>query len=198
MKNIKNKYRKNTKWFHGTTLHGLKNIEKDNIDISYNQGNELDFGNGFYLSLTLEDARNFIKYKIEYSTFSDNDIDRKTPIILEFDINLDTILSSYDLNFKSFNKYDRDFAEFILNNRLKAKDFSNKNYYSIDYYHNYDLIFGVMSDSNPINIIQNYQNNNLTYNDAVTELLKATSKKQLSFHNQNLCDKYLKNYKIID
>lgn len=198
MENIKSKYRNCKKWFHGTTLHGLKNIKDKDIDVLHNQGNELDFGHGFYLSPSLEDAREFIKNKIKYSTLSNNDMDKKTPIILEFDIDLNEILLSSNINFKSFNNYDRLFAEFILNNRLKATDFSNVNYFSNDYYHTYDLIFGVMSDSNPISVIQNYKEGILSYDDAITKLMSSTSKKQLSFHCQNLCDAYLNGYKIID
>lgn len=54
--------------------------------------------------------------------------------------------------------------------------------------HPHDIIFGVMSDSNPIMDIQRYKNGEISKEEVIHTFLKDTSNKQLSIHNQKICD----------
>lgn len=49
-----------SKWYHGTTIEGARNIQKIGVLANYNLGTELDFGMGFYLTDTYERAENYI------------------------------------------------------------------------------------------------------------------------------------------
>ena len=85
------------------------------------------------------------------------------------------------------NSYNDDFSEFVFNNRLNNDDIQ----------HNYDLIFGVMSDSLPIVLMQRYKNKELKKEEVLEGLKKTTSTKQLSIHNQAVCN-LIKINKIYD
>jgi len=54
--------------------------------------------------------------------------------------------------------------------------------------HNYDIIYGVMSDSIPTIAIQEYKMGIKTKEEVLQCLKKPTSMKQISLHNQKLCD----------
>lgn len=54
--------------------------------------------------------------------------------------------------------------------------------------HNYDVIYGVMSDSVPTQLLLRYRAGEIDKEDVLTGLKKGNSMKQLSIHNQALCD----------
>lgn len=190
MSNSETKYLKKEKWYHGTTLHGFKEICRIGIKADYNEGNELDFGYGFYLTPIKKQAEQFILKLLEYNK-DDNSFDfieydekkledLKTPVVLEFNFLPLEWYESNDFNVKILSSYDDEFAEFVFNNRL-CNLYKKKQ-------HNYDLIFGVMSDSIPTVLIEKYKNNEINKQEVIEGLKKTTSNKQLSIHNQSLCD----------
>lgn len=189
---LKEKYKKklrNSSWYHGTSLAALKSLESKGPLADYNKGKELDFGHGFYLAPDLEMAKRYIEYMIssmkemeDQFPFSDEDL---TPIVIEYNLS-DPIVEDYfkDPSYKtiSFPNYSEDFARFILHNRLHPNE-------SI---HNFDLIYGVMSDSNPNILVPQVKRENLSEEEFVEQITKkTTSTRQLSIHNQSICDKLI-------
>lgn len=54
--------------------------------------------------------------------------------------------------------------------------------------HNFDIIYGVMSDSVPTKLLIDYQMGVITKEMVLDGIKKPNSMKQLSLHNQELCD----------
>lgn len=194
------KYLSQKKWYHGTTLDNAKKIRKMGVIADYNKGNELDFGFGFYLTPKKDQASSFIKRILEYNkdkvgqSLAESlgiktkcNKDKEIPVVIEFDFEPLDWFEGKEYKCKILNSYDNEFAEFVFNNRMNNYDIQ----------HDYDLIFGVMSDSLPIILIQRYKNGELKKDDVIEGLKKQTSAKQLSIHNQNICD-IIKVNKIYD
>jgi len=172
------------KWYHGTTIEGAKNIEKIGVIANYNFGSELDFGMGFYLTDTYERAENYIS-RLPITDADGNIIKRTEWAVIEFKINPFVILflDNNEYKFKNFSKHNEEFAKFSFDNRLN-------NVYN-EKPHGYDIIWGVMSDSLPIKILLDYKNGILSYKDAVSQLQKPNSMKQLFIGRQEICDKLI-------
>lgn len=172
------------KWYHGTTIEGAKNIEKVGVIANYNYGSELDFGMGFYLTDTYERAENYIS-KLPVTDTEGNITERNEWAVIEFEINPFQILFSdpNEYKYKNFSKHNEEFAKFSFDNRLN-------NVYN-EKPHGYDIIWGVMSDSLPVQIVLDYKNGEISYEDAIAQLQKPNSLKQLYLGKQEICDKLI-------
>lgn len=180
-------YLKRTKWYHGTTLYNWKKICSLGVQANYNIGFETDFGYGFYLTPDKEQAeyyiRNLLKYNLEDHITNipmKKEQDKKIPVIIEFYFYPWVLYDEKKYSFGFFDKYDDRFAKFVFNNRVYNLDGSQQ--------HNFDIIFGVMSDNVPTILIQEYKNNEKSYNEVILALKKSTRNKQLSLHKQEICD----------
>lgn len=193
MKSKVRKYLSSDKWYHATTLDGFKKICDMGVKADYNKGNELDFGFGFYLTPQRDKAETFIKNVLEYDNSEVGDSitesfglpikenkDKKIPVVIEFSFVPLEWFENASYNYKILNAYDDEFAEFVFNNRVNNLSEENQ--------HEFDLIFGVMSDSLPTILIQKYKNKELTKENVIEGLKKSTAVKQLSIHNQKICD----------
>ena len=161
------------RWYHATSTSGFQNICANGVISQHNIGHELDFGYGFYLCPTSEAAENYISRLRDM--YPDEEL-----IIIEFEFCPFDWFQGSDFNTITFEKYDDEFAEFIFYNRTENVWGENQ--------HPYDCIFGVMSDSLPTKIVQDYKAGVLTRESAIKDLKKSTSVKQISLHNQTLCD----------
>lgn len=169
------------KWYHGTTLDAYKNICEQGVICSYNLGTQLDFGTGFYLTDSIESASKYMSRLPELS--EDGKLIKRTQwCVIEFEFNPFRILfeTKNSYKFRNFAKHNEEFAKFVFKNRLYNVYNENP--------HNYDLIWGVMSDSIPPEVLLSYQNNEITYDDAILKLQKPHSMKQLYIGVQELCD----------
>ncbi|WP_025783035.1 DUF3990 domain-containing protein [Sporosarcina sp. D27] len=187
---LKEKYKKilrNNCWYHGTTLDSLNNLKLKGPLVNHNIGKELDFGHGFYLAPDLEMAKRYTETMIGYMKEMGNQFpfteDELTPIVIEYEL-IDPIAESFfiapDVKTTCFPSYSEDFALFILENRLNPQKKM----------HDYDLIYGVMSDSNPNILVPQFKGKLITKEQFVDEITKkTTSTRQLSVHNQVICDK---------
>lgn len=165
-------------WYHGTLDIYLDSLSEKIIS-NHNIGSELDFGPGFYLAPTFEIASRFIKQIFEYQKdFFEEEV---KPIVIEVELSETvTALIENGSKFIAYPNFDENFAEFILINRLEP----------LKKIHNYDLIYGVMSDSNPLELIPLYKNGIISKDEFIQEIVnKRNSSKQLSIHNQGICDK---------
>lgn len=168
---------KNDKWYHTTGLNEWKSIHNLGVQADYNKLNsiDLDFGYGFYMSDTQERAEIYGNKLVDAHLRLPNDI-----VILEFNFTPYIYFSGQDYISKIFESYDDEFADFVFENRTKNDDGAAQ--------HEYDIIYGVMSDSLPTKLISEYQIGRVTKGDVLVSLKKATSMKQLSLHNQCICD----------
>ncbi len=184
------KYLKQDKWYHGTSLAGWKEICDKSVLVEHNRGTELDFGYGFYLTPKQEQAEKFITNIIKYRTqdemknipFIDSSkdaTDDEIAVVIEFIFEPIIYFEDQSYNFGVYNAYNDEFAEFVFKNSLEPLSEDHQNY---------DMIFGVMSDSNPIVAINRYKNKGIGKNEVLEEFKKSTSFKQLSIHNQKICD----------
>lgn len=179
-------------WYHGTTLAEWKSICETKILADYNIGYSVDYGNGFYLSPNEIATQNYALDTIKYN--GSDLIDDNIPVVLEFTYSpLADILSG--VPYKYFAKYDDEFASFVFQCR---KD------YLIAKRHSYDITGGVMTDTVPTKIMQQYFADQITKEQVMEEFKRNTSKKQLCLHTQELCDKlklrraYIVNGKELD
>lgn len=169
------------KWYHGTTYDGAMNIQKQGVIASYNHGTSLDFGMGFYLTDTYERAENYISRVPVINP--DGTMDERTSwTIVEFEFNPFQLLfeGSGVYTYKNFPKHNYEFAEFSFHNRV-FNVFNEEP-------HGYDIIWGVMSDSVPDQVILKYKNGEITDEEAIKMLMKPNSMKQLYVGNQTICD----------
>ena len=102
------------------------------------------------------------------------------PMILGFEFTPLEWFENDDYLTKIFAKFDDEFAIFVFENRTEYIDGSKQ--------HDYDVIYGVMSDAVPTLLIQQYKFGTITKEEAIEGLKKPTSMKQISLHNQKLCD----------
>ena len=193
----KNRLSNNT-WYHGTNLCGWKQICKLGIQADFNKDHELDFGYGFYLTPDKKGAENYIERIMQIQPNSSleginssleginsspiplkSNEDKKIPVIIEFNfVPADWIDSGY--KYAYFPSYDDKFAEFVFHNRTQNVGGNDQ--------HEYDFIYGVMSDSIPTKLILDFNNGEISKEDVLSGLKKSTSAKQLSIHSQSLCD----------
>ncbi len=175
-----NKYINQKLWYHGTTLYEWDSIKRKGVIFDYNKGNELDFGYGFYLTPEYDQAEYYIINLLKFIDRFGMDENDRIPVIIEFEFSLIEYCANPDYKFGVYNAYDNAFAQFVFHNRV--------NNVNGEAQHAYDIIFGVMSDSKPTILIQKYKNGDIEKNIVLEELKKSTRNKQLSLHNQKLCD----------
>lgn len=168
-----------TSWFHGTTIDELDSIKKG-ICAKHNirTAHETDFGYGFYLKSSYEEAAKYI-YELQECTESLGNTQLDC-IVCEFFIKPLDYFESSKYNAKLLCKYDDEFANIVFDNRC--------NNVSGVQQHEYDIIYGVESDSVPTKEMLNYRLGNSTKEQVIEAFKKSTSMKQLSIHNQEICD----------
>lgn len=164
------KYLKQKSWFHGTTLSEWARIRKYKVRCDFNEGSELDFGYGFYLTPTFKQAASYINRTLPYRD------DYDEPIVIEFELCLNDIINDY--KHTVFLHFDEEFAKFVIQCRSHPMEKT----------HDYDFILGVMTDSNPKQLFNDYRHHNISFDEVLNGLMKWNSMEQLSLHNQDLCD----------
>lgn len=166
-------------WYHGTVYSNWSSFCKNGIlvDINKDSSDALDFGFGFYLAPSKERAEHYIISMMEKTDFYKPD---DMPMVLGFEFSPLNWFEDDKYITKIFGKYDDEFAIFVFENRTQ-NTFGEKQ-------HNYDIIYGVMSDSVPTQAILEYRMGLKTMEDVIESFKKPTSMKQISLHNQELCD----------
>lgn len=115
-----------------------------------------DFGQGFYLSADKNQAKRMAEQKTLQLLFGE-------PIVSEFEFD-ESLLYNKKLNVKIFNDYSVEWATFILENRnMKRK-------HPI---HNYDIVYGPISDDGVTFQLRRYQSGAISIEELVKELKYA-------------------------
>ncbi len=166
-------------WYHGTVFSNWNSFYHNGVLVYINKdtSDALDFGYGFYLAPTRERAEHYITSMMKNTEFYNED---DLPLILGFEFTPLEWFEGENYKTKIFGKYDDDFAVFVFENRTQNIYGTNQ--------HDYDVIYGVMSDSVPTQAILEYKIGIKTKEEVLESFKKATSMKQLSLHNQKLCD----------
>lgn len=108
------------KLYHGT------NKAFERIDLTISKPNK-DFGRGFYLSASYEQALNMARIKTEQQ-------EEGTPLVMEFEVSEDDMEK---LRVRRFNEYSEEWAKFILANRKNATN---------QQIHDYDIVIGPIAN----------------------------------------------------
>jgi hypothetical protein len=167
-----------TRWFHATTKSNYENILKKGVVVDYNRCSELDFGYGFYLTTDGKSAESYISRLLCIS--NEANLTTDPAVIMEYELFPLEWFDSDDYNTAIFPKFDDKFAEFVFLNRFNCSSGIQQ--------HNYDVIYGVMSDSSPTALLLQYRADEISQEDVINGLKKGTSMKQISLHRQDLCD----------
>ena len=122
--------------------HG-SNIKIDVIDLTKSKRYK-DFGQAFYLSAEVEQARKMAIAKVVQFGGEES--------VTSFNFN-ESCLSSNELQIKCFTEYSREWAEFVFNNRDENQDFS----------HEYDIVYGPIADDYIGLQIRDFKRNNITF-----------------------------------
>lgn len=132
------------KLFHGSNQYIFS------IDLSKSKPFK-DFGQAFYLSDEITQAQKMAEAKvIQFG----GDIS-----ITEFDFDKN-LLSNNQLNVRIFNSYDKEWAEFIFNNRDENQNFT----------HSYDIVYGPIADDYIGLQIRDFKRNNITFEQFLNKI----------------------------
>lgn len=132
------------KLFHGSNQYIFS------IDLSKSKPFK-DFGQAFYLSDEITQAQKMAEAKvIQFG----GDIS-----ITEFDFDKNLLLNN-QLNVKIFNSYDKEWAEFIFNNRDENQNFT----------HSYDIVYGPIADDYIGLQIRDFKRNNITFEQFLNKI----------------------------
>ena len=122
----------------------------------------LDFGGGFYLTTSKEQAKNWA-IKVSYR----NNNDRKYINCYEFD--LETAVKE-KLTVKRFDLADEKWLDFICRNR------------SGNYFHEYDIVIGPVADDKVYRVVVEYENGDIDKESALKNLKTEKLCDQVLFH----------------
>ena len=166
------RYLKQTDWWHGTTLSAWKNIQSIGIKADYNEGTELDFGYGFYITPKQKQAEYYIKRVLKNNQ---NDIS----VLLHCQLCLKDIINQ-GYSGIIMPHHNAQWADFVFNCRLNP----------LINYHSYDFVLGATADYSPVKMMAEYRVGLLTKTQVISNFINhAASTDQLVIHNQEICDK---------
>ncbi|MCQ2199667.1 MAG: DUF3990 domain-containing protein [Paludibacteraceae bacterium] len=113
-----------------------------------------DFGQGFYLSDTFEQAMEMAKRVVERGGAN------QTPIVSTFEFD-DSVMIDNSFNVKCFNTYTEEWAEFVLRNRDRRTP---------QPYHNYDIVYGPIADDGVVRQMRRFEMGAISMKELMQEL----------------------------
>ena len=130
--------------------HG-SNTSFDQIDLTKSLPNK-DFGKGFYLSDTYEQAEEMAKFKVVISGSN---------VIVQSYHTEDSILDDDSLKIKIFKEYTQEWAEFILANRNNNSEVP---------VHDYDIVYGPIANDKVGMQIRKYKDGSINFEEFLHRL----------------------------
>lgn len=122
--------------YHGT------NVDFSTIDLLKSKPNK-DFGRGFYLSPTYQQAKELAEARVELSGGQ--------PIVLKYNFN-EALLSSGAFKVLQFKDYTKEWAIFVL---------ANRNNYTNKAIHDYDIVIGPIANDKVGRQLWRYNNHDI-------------------------------------
>lgn len=135
------------KLYHGS------NITVDHPEIAKGKPFK-DFGQGFYMSDTIEQAMEMAQRVAErYGA-------EQTPVVSTFEFD-DSAMTDGSLKVKCFETYTEEWAEFVLRNRDRKTS---------QPYHDYDIVYGPIADDGVVRQMRRYEMGAITLKELMQEL----------------------------
>ena len=140
-----------------------------------------DFGKGFYTTTRPEQAEHWAKHVQERKK-------SRSAIVSVYELD-DSILSQSDIKTREFHGVDKDWLEFVVNNRTKHP-----------VQHDFDLVFGPVANDNVYATVNLYEDGVLDADSAINQLKAYKIYNQLSFHTQKVIGalKFVESYEVED
>lgn len=113
-----------------------------------------DFGQGFYLSDTIEQAMEMAQRVAERIGAG------QTPVISTFEFD-DSVMTEGLLKVKCFETYTEEWAEFVMRNRDRKTP---------QPYHNYDIVYGPIADDGVVRQMRRFEMGAITLKELMQEL----------------------------
>lgn len=127
------------KLYHGS------NIVVDNPEITKGKPYK-DFGQGFYLSDTIEQAKEMAQRVVERIGAG------QTPVVSTFEFD-ESVMTDGSLKVKCFETYTEEWAEFVMRNRDRKTP---------QPYHDYDIVYGPIADDGVVRQMRRYEMGDIT------------------------------------
>ena len=138
---------------------------------------DLDFGQGFYVTLLQDQAEGFARRKA---------IDRKgKPVISVYEFDYDAAIK--DCAYLNFEFYDEAWLDFVVDSRSGLKPWVN-----------YDIVEGGVANDRVIDTIELYTIGILDKASALGRLSEHQPNHQICILSQAILDKYLKFVEVIE
>ncbi|MDR1973321.1 MAG: DUF3990 domain-containing protein [Bacteroidales bacterium] len=150
------------KLYHGST----DIVDKPRILVSERY---LDFGYGFYTTTNIEQARRWAEIKKDR-------IHGSTAYINVYKMD-DTTLADKSFRLLEFRKPNRDWLEFVINNRRGKGG------------HNYDWVKGAVANDTLYQTLSLYESGILTVEETIVRLKVHRLFDQVSFHSEKILEK---------
>lgn len=113
-----------------------------------------DFGQGFYLSDTLEQAMEMAERVAARIN------EKQTPIVTTFEFD-ESAMTDGSLKVKRFESYTEEWAEFVLHNRDRKLQ---------QPIHNFDIVYGPIADDGVVRQMRRFELGDITLNELMQEL----------------------------
>ena len=168
------------KVYHGTNLSSAFDIWLHGIDLSKSLPN-LDFGKGFYVT----DDRKKATDRALKKTYDYNRRYKCNEEAYLVEMYIDDSLFE-ELNVKRFIEREKEWFDFVINNRLEIDYLQKNNITNHNKDNKYDVVFGEIADGKIADIVNNIKNNtynmdNIDYKSILPEYGNFYSN-QYSFH----------------
>ena len=138
---------------------------------------DLDFGQGFYVTLLQDQAEGFAKRKAR---------DRKgKPVISVYEFDYDAAIN--DCAYLNFEFYDEAWLDFVVESRSGLKPWAN-----------YDIVEGGVANDRVIDTVELYTIGILDKTSALGRLSEHQPNHQICILSQAILDKYLKFVEVIE
>ena len=138
---------------------------------------DLDFGQGFYVTLLQDQAEGFARRKAR---------DRKgKPVISVYEFDYEAAIK--DCAYLNFEFYDEAWLDFVVESRSGLKPWSS-----------YDIVEGGVANDRVIDTVELYTIGILDKASALGRLSEHQPNHQICILNQEILDKYLKFLEVIE
>ena len=138
---------------------------------------DLDFGQGFYVTLLQDQAEGFARRKAR---------DRKSkPVISVYEFDYEAAIK--DCAYLNFEFYDEDWLDFVVDSRSGLKPWAN-----------YDVVEGGVANDRVIDTVELYTIGILDKASALGRLSEHQPNHQICILSQAILDKYLKFVEVIE
>lgn len=135
------------KLYHGS------NVIVDNPEVAKGKPFK-DFGRGFYLSDTIEQAMEMAERVVERIG------NGQTPIVTTYEFD-DSAMTDGLLKVKRFEAYTEEWAEFVLRNRDRKTQ---------QPFHDYDIVYGPIADDGVVRQMRRFEMGAITLKELMQEL----------------------------